>query len=229
MDCEEFIEQICTDPTQSTPALRSHADECNSCAAYARRAHTAESLIRAALRFDTTRFAEPPPRFAASGSIAAAVIAGFMLWFAAAVERPASSSELVEAVLEHWDHEPAALLAGATPVSPGSLDEVLAGEATIDLAALDLADVGPVTYAKKCIVAGQWMAHLVVQSDNGPVTILLTPQQTVDAALPLEHPQRRLGGGIFPSGVGAVAVFGADGAASEPLARAIAATINISI
>ena len=229
MDCEQFIEQICTDPSQLSAAQRSHVRECPSCAAYAQRAHAAETLIRAALLIDPSRRSAAPRRVSAWGSLAAAVVAGFAVWFGLAAERPAPAGELRDAVLAHWDHEPDALRAGAGAISPGSLEEVLAGEATIDLVALEQAAIGPVTYANKCIVAGQWMSHLVVQSGDGPVQILLIPQQSVESIVPLVLAERRLDGGIFPSGAGAVAVFGEGDAANAAVARSIAATIDISI
>lgn len=228
MNCEQFIEQTCIDPADSAPELQAHARECVSCAAYAERARAAEALIHEALRFDTRRFAAQPVQLAGWSTFAAAVILGFALWFATAVERPAPTGELITEVLQHWDHEPTALRSGATAIAQSMLDEVLAGEVTIDLAALELAAIGPVTYANKCIVAGQWMSHLVVQSDAGPVTILLIPQQTVDTILPLELAAQSLGGGIFPAGDGAVAVFSAGGAANAPMLRSIVATVDIS-
>jgi len=229
MDCEQFIEQTCTDPAYTDAALQTHESECPACAAWAARARAAEALIHAALRFDVARIRAEPPRGVAWGSLAAAAIAGFTVWFGLAAERQGSTGELISEVLAHWDHEPAALLPGERAVSESSLEDVLAGEATIDLTALGLAAAGQLTYARKCIVAGQWMSHLVVQSGSGPVTILLAPQHSVDVVFPIEHAERRLGGGLFPTGTGAIAVFGEGDAANAALARRIAATIDLSI
>jgi len=232
MNCEQFIEQICIDPNSTEPALQEHQRDCVSCAAYAARARKAESLIHAALQLDTAHIAGRPGRpgrLTRWSSLAAAIVAGFAVRFGLGIGRSASTGELVAEVLVHWDHEPAALTRSAAAVSPDALEQVLAGEAAIDLEALSLAGAGPLTYAKKCIVAGQWMAHLVVQSGDGPVTIMLIPQHAVGAIVPLELAERGLGGSLFPSGAGAVAVFGADGAASGPVAQRIAAAVDLSI
>ena len=129
----------------------------------------------------------------------------------------------------HWDHEPAALAITRSGVPARELEQVLAGEVTINLAALDRAAIGPVTYANKCAVAGQWMSHLVVQSDNGPVTILLIPEQTVEGIVPLELVGSGLGGSIIPANGGAIAVIGEADSAAAPVARRIADSVNISI
>lgn len=229
MDCEAFREQICIDPASADSALQAHERECQACAAYAKRARKAETLIHQAMRFDTVRAAaEPARRPAMYGSLAAAAIAGLAFWFGLAVDRPAPTEELVAEILAHMNHEPEAVAFTTVSVAQRELNQVLAGEATIDLATLG-AQVGPVTYANKCAVAGQWMSHLVVQSGNGPVTVLLISEQSVDGIVPLELAEQGLGGSIVPAGRGAIAVLGEADAANAQIARQVADTVNISI
>ncbi len=229
MDCEAFREQMGIDPARSDAELQAHESECPACAAYAKRARKAEALIHQALRFDTvTVAARPPRRPAMFGSLAAAAIAGLAFWFGYVVERPAPTEQLVAEILAHMDHEPHAVAFTTASVPERDLDQVLAGEARIDLAELSTR-VGPVTYANKCVVAGQWMSHLVVQSGNGPVTVLLIPEQAVDGIVPLELAKQGLGGSIMPAGRGSVAILGEDDAADTQTARQVAAAVEISI
>ena len=230
MDCETFREQICIDPASTAAQLQAHERECQACTAFALRARKTESLIHQAMRFDTQKAKSQPARRPAAmyGSLAAAAIAGLAFWFGLAVNQPASTDELVAEILAHMDHEPHATEFTTVSVAERDLNQVLAGEATIDLAALGTT-LGPVTYANKCAVAGQWMSHLVVQSGDGPVTILLIPEQSVDGIVPLELAEQGLGGSILPAGRGSIAVLGEDGAADTQTARQVADTVNITI
>jgi hypothetical protein len=230
MDCETFREQICIDPAGTAADLSAHESECQACAAFALRARKAETLIQQALRFDTHKAQAQPARRPAAmyGSLAAAAVAGLAFWFGLAVDRPASTNELVTEILAHIDHEPRALEFTTVSVAERELNLVLAGEATIDLARLG-SMVGPVTYANKCAVAGQWMSHLVIQSGDGPVTVLLIPEQSVDGIVPLELAEQGLGGSILPAGQGSIAVLGEGDAADAQTARQVADTVNITI
>jgi hypothetical protein len=230
MDCETFAEQICIDPASSDPELLAHEHECQPCAAYALRVRKAESLISQALRFDAHRVQAQPARRPAAmfGSLAAAAVAGLAFWFGLAVDRPAPTNELVVEILAHLDHEPHATEFTTVSVADRDLSRVLSGDATIDLATLG-ATVGPVTYANKCAVAGQWMSHLVIQSGDGPLTVLLIPEQSIDGIVPLELAEQGLGGSILPAGRGAVAVLGEDDVADAQTARQVAETVDITI
>jgi hypothetical protein len=229
MNCEKFTELIGIDPATADADTLAHEHECPGCAAYAKRARRAEALIHKALRFDTVKVvAQPPRRQAAYGSIAAAVVAGLAFWFGLAVDRPVPTEKLVADIFAHMDHEPYALELTRVSVAERDLNQVLAGQATIDLATLG-ARVGPITYANKCAVAGQWVSHLVVQSDNGPVTVLLIPEQSVNEIVPLELAEQGLGGRIVPAGRGAIAVLGEDDAGSENTARRVADAVRITI
>lgn len=229
MNCEAFREQICIDPASTDAAMQHHESDCAACAAYARRARKAEALIQQALRFDTAKAAaQPPQRPAMFGSVAAALVAGFAFWFGLSVNQPAPTNELVSEILAHMDHEPTALEFTTVSVGERQLSQVLAGEAVIDIAALE-AQVGPVTYAKKCVVAGQWMSHIVVQSDEGPLTVLLIPEQRTNGIVPLELAEEGLGGSIVPAGPGSIAVVGEDNAADAQTAQQVAEAVTITI
>ncbi|MGD8322853.1 MAG: DUF3379 family protein [Gammaproteobacteria bacterium] len=229
MNCETFRKQICINPADSDPGMLAHLRECTACAAYAQRAHTAQALIHQALRFDVSKALEQPSqRTAAFGSFAAAAVVGLAVWLGLVLERPAATEELVAEIIAHMDHEPEAITVTSVGVAERELGNVLAGDATIDLTRLG-ARVGPVTYANKCAVAGQWMAHLVVQSGNGPVTVLLIPEQGVAGIVPLELTERGLGGSIMPAGGGSIAVLGENDAANAQIAGQVVEAVNISI
>lgn len=228
MNDEEFREQICIDPGSTDPALLAHERENPASAAYAKRVRRAELLIQQALRFDVAKAsAQPQRRPPMYGSIAAALVAGLAFWFGLSVDRAAPTDELVAEIVAHLDHEPEAIFTTVS-VAERDLNQVLAGEATIDIAALT-AELGPVTYARKCVVAGQWMSHLVIQSDDGPVTVLLIPEQSVNGIVPFDLADQGLGGSIVPVGRGSIAVLGEDDTVDTQTARQVADAVEITI
>lgn len=229
MDCETFRERLCTDPAATDAALAQHESGCSACRAFAQRVRRAEELIQRAVRFEPAaatgaaqRVSAMTNRRLAWGGLAAAFIAAISLWFAATTSRPTSTELLVAEVLAHWNHEPDSWVVTSAGVEPVVLEHVLAGQVRIDLASL-----GRISYANSCRVAGQWMSHLVVQSEQGPVMLLLIPEQQVDAPIPLRLPEQGLGGSLRPLGNGSIAVLGEDAQSLEQIERRIDAAIDI--
>lgn len=87
---------------------------------------------------------------------------------------------------------------------------------------------GPISYAKSCVINGQLIPHLVVQGENGPVTILVMPNQMVDG--PMTIMRGGFEGIIMPAGDGgSVAIIGRDSASVEAVRKASSDTLGISI
>ena len=56
------------------------------------------------------------------------------------------------------------------------------------------------------MINGKKIPHLVMQGEQGPVTILLLPDEAVDAPVPIEG--QGINGIILPVGDGSVAIIG---------------------
>jgi len=67
-------------------------------------------------------------------------------------------------------------------------------------------DAGLITYAQSCIINGKEVPHLVIQGKNGPVTVLLMPDEMVDGAVKIEG--ESINGVILPVGNGSIAIIG---------------------
>ena len=108
---------------------------------------------------------------------------------------------LEDEVLAHLDHEPAALRVTDVAVS----DQRLRSVVPADVAAMDHS-AGLITYAQSCPIRGKEVPHLVIQGKDGPVTILLMPEETIPEAIQLsgEH----VNGVILPVGSGSIAIIG---------------------
>jgi hypothetical protein len=153
-----------------------------------------------------------PRRWASlAASIAAGVLAGTLLW------HDGSRNSLARDVLEHLEQEPEALASTTPQASAAAVDEVL-GRSRVRLGR----EAGPVSYAKTCRIRGHDVAHLVVRTAGGPVTVLLLADDVTTA--PVSFAGRGFSGRIVPSGPGSLAVVGSAGAdLDEATARLLAA------
>lgn len=189
-----------------------------------------EALLVRALRV------EVPEPLAAAAAVAArgrprfrpgwlAVAAGLLLAFGLAfnVARETAflgSGDLGHDVVTHIRHEEHSLLRTARAVSPEDMETVLRqGGATL----APLPDT--VSYARLCPFRGDIVAHLVVQGEAGPVTVLLLPDERVRGPVPVD--EDGFHGTIVPVETGgAIAVIGEEGEDVEDIQSKVAAALR---
>lgn len=131
------------------------------------------------------------------------------------------SADLAGDVIVHVHHEPMAIEdAVGRPVPDGEFQDIL------QAAGVRMMPVRPmVRYAKLCPFRGKMVAHFVVQGPEGPVTVLLLPDEDVPAAIPVE--EDGFVGTIVPmERGGSIAVVGESGAAIEEIQREVAAAVQ---
>jgi hypothetical protein len=236
MNCETLRERLAEDPARIDAELERHAENCDACRAYRDRLLRAEALIREALRFDIVSFrrAEPMPPQASrarsrwvttwASGLAAGLLVGVAFW-AFLGGRYQTPEALAAAVVNHWYHEPDSWIASDSPVSAALLAEVLDGDAEISRAALRT-----ISYAETCWVAGEWIPHLVVQSEAGPYMILLMPGRMLESPVPLALPAEGLRGSIVPVGAGSIAILGGGQSAEiERMENAVVSAVDWTI
>ena len=235
MNCETFREQISARPSASDAAMNEHAAACASCAAYAARARSMEAALGKALRIDTEslRTAYQAQAVAAplraggrtvwmpalAGAAAGVVATLGILYFSGIAGR--SGENFSDAILRHWYHEQAYQRVSDQRASEASLSAALAGRATVDFSG-----VGPVSYARYCYVAGEWVPHLVVQGEAGAYMVLLMPDTAIDSVQPLRLEAQALEGSLLPAGRGSIAVLGPDGRESLAVGNSFIAAVE---
>ncbi len=117
---------------------------------------------------------------------------------------------LADEIIAHLDHEPYALQVTDVPVSDGRLNQIVpASMATMNH------DAGLITYAESCTINGNRVPHLVIQGQYGPVTIILLPDEKIDA--PQSLMGESINGVILPVGDGSIAIIGEEGEDLEPI------------
>ena len=130
------------------------------------------------------------------------------------------SGDLPLDVVTHIRHEEASLARTARAVDPEELASILHQGG---------AELGPmentVSYAQLCPFRGEMVAHLVVQGEGGPVTVLLLPEEQVDAPMPVH--EGGFHGTIAPlASGGAIAVIGEGDADIAEIQSKVAAALE---
>jgi hypothetical protein len=208
MQCLEFHRLAGADPQHLPEQARVHAEGCPQCAEHLRRLRAFDERIRAALSVPVPAAHGPRTATPAGGldrrrwmalaaSIVAGVLVGTLLW----VGSPRDS--LARDLVEHVAHEPQAL---ASPV-PADADTVAQ---VLERGGIRLRpDFETVSYANSCEFRGRTVPHLVVQTDRGPVTVMVLRNEKLTAVTHFD--EQGYSGSIVPAGPGSIAIIGAAG------------------
>jgi hypothetical protein len=134
-----------------------------------------------------------PKLFAFAASVAAALLVGFTLW----LSRPPES--LAAEIVTHVKGEPDSWHR-TQPLAAGQLDAVLR-KSGVRLGP----GLQPVVYASSCWFRGHFVPHLVVMTQDGPVTVMILLNERVPAAQ--QFNEEGYSGLLVPVRTGSVAVL----------------------
>lgn len=221
MNCAEYREAIAADPSETFDGGAAHAADCEECSRYRQEMQALDDRIARALDIDVPEFRMPelPPmetgrgdwgtsgvrafRFATppfwAGLAAAVAVAAVLVSGIPNAER--GVQDLVGEILAHMDHEESSRRVTSVPVATQALDRVVGDQ----VAGMDH-DVGLITYAMSCVINGRRVPHLVIQGNNGPVTLILLPDEAIHTSIPLYG--ENVHGVLLPVGSGSIAVIG---------------------
>ena len=209
IDCNEYRRRLTAEP-QLAAEPDAHRDSCADCAGFAKRLLAFESRLAAALRVDLPASGAPSnvvpllPRKAAGApqrwlAVAASVLVGVGL--AAVLWLGSAESTLAADVVQHMAHEPTSWAQTDARVPDAELAGVLK-DAHVRL----LPDMNRVSYAMSCSFRKHHVPHLVVQTDKGPVTVMVLAHEEVKK--PQHFDEQGYRGMIVPMpGHGSVAVI----------------------
>ena len=209
MNCEQARLLIGAEPRSAAPELVEHLDSCAACAQLREEMLAFETRIERALQnppdIPHRRPRAPQWRqWALAASVALATLAGVGVWLL----RPTDT--LAHDVVAHVQHEPDSWLA-EQQLNAQSIGGALHGAGV----ALDLTS-DKVTYAQSCWFHGHYVPHLVVQTAQGPATVLILRHEHVRG--PRSFHEAGLNGVIVPAAQGSIAVL-ARGGDVEALAQ----------
>jgi hypothetical protein len=219
MNCVEFQRAVGSEPRAHTAELARHAVECAVCSRYRAELQHMDQLIYRTLHVvgATNRVSAVPrsrslPRLARAASVVLACALA-VLWLAT------PRATLAQQLVGHMGHEPHALVRTDAAVNAAVLESVLARSG---LRLRQRAD--GISYAMSCRFRGHSVPHLVVQSDEGPVTVLLLTEEAGVKRREI-FDEGGFRGVILPAPRGAVAVL-ARHAHADHIARDVLQAID---
>jgi Protein of unknown function (DUF3379) len=203
VSCEQAQLQIGADPAGSTPELEQHLQDCESCRQFRAEMRTLDTNIRRALerppvsggRSSITSTWRP---WALAASVLLAMLAVLTVWLL----RP--SDTLARDVVAHVQEEPESWLAHQH-VDAQSIDSALRGAGV----KLDITS-DRISYAQSCWFRDHYVPHLVVQTAQGPATVLILRNQHVSGRQTFH--EQGMSGVIVPAPQGSIAVMTRAGA-----------------
>jgi hypothetical protein len=208
-ECRHARLAVGGDP-QGLPAdVAAHLATCAECTRFRAETLALDGRLRAALELPLPQFrkaAPPVRRFALAASVVLAMIVAGGFWLFR--PQPALADEVVAHVLEEagsWDQRkllPGAAVADVLRTAGVQFDATL-----------------PVVYAYACPFHGHRVPHLVIQTDNGPMTVMLLAHEKISQRT--EFAENGLHGVLLPAGSGSVAVLMRQGEVPEDVAAHI--------
>jgi hypothetical protein len=239
MKCTDAHLAIGAEPHSTSAELDQHLRECASCADYRREMLELDENIQRALKLDLVALKSdapararvrlvtdsPPPsapssrllaagrHWALAASVLFAVAVVFVLW--GALPRHSLAADVVAHVISE-------------PLPPGPNAELppatLAG--VLESASLRLDPVpGEVVFAQTCFFRGRLVPHFVVRTDQGPVTVLILPNEHVKSAE--RFAESGYSGILLPDeGRGSIAVLSRTQLDAEKSAREILSALH---
>jgi len=205
MNCEELRTIVGAEPNSMNPEVLAHLESCQECTRYRQELQTMDQLIYRALAVDApteastlreNRKSNTTGVWRMAASVLLTVLIGAMsLWLL--TPRQSFAAEAIE----HVTHEKFSLVRTSETVDEQRLEQILA------ISRLRLKPgAARVSYAQSCTFRGQQVPHLVVQTEQGPVTALVV----TDA--PTQQPERfdedGFQGEIVPAPRGVIVVLG---------------------
>ncbi|HYL02833.1 MAG TPA: DUF3379 family protein [Steroidobacteraceae bacterium] len=215
MTCEDARLLIGAAPESLPRELEEHLRGCDGCQGFRREMLLLDADIRRALERGPPDIAAvrvlraPAPawrRYALAASAVLASVVALAVW----VLRP--SDTLAHEVVTHVEGEPQSWLA-TQHVSAASIDHALRGGGVVLGVSSDR-----IVYAQSCWFRGHYVPHLVVETTDGPATVLVLRHEQPRA--PERFQEAGMSGIIVPVGEGSIAVLARGGgtAAVEQLA-----------
>jgi hypothetical protein len=215
MNCEEFRTLVGAEPNITRPDVLAHAEQHAECARYREEMQAMDRLIYRALAVDVQPAAAPALpkssprvwRMAASLLITAIAVAFTSIWLLT------PRDTFAQEVIAHIQEEPDSLLITSESVSDEHLEKLL-GAAHVRLKP----GVAHVSYATPCKFRDRLTPHLVVQTDRGPITVLVMPGEPIR---PREHiNEEGFQGVVLPAPRGVIVVLGI-GAPADDVAQTV--------
>jgi len=213
-DCRHARLHIGAAPHELPAAIAQHLAGCAQCSRFRDETLALDARLRSALEVPLPRFRERAPRsrrLALAASVVLALLLAGGAWLVN--PKPALAGEIAEHVTHEagsWDKQQV--------LSPADINAVL------QQAGVRFDTSLPVVYAMACPFRGRHVPHFVVQTPQGPMTVMLLAHEKVSART--EFSEHGLSGVVLPAGEGSVAVLTRNGTVPDEVAGEVAGAVR---
>jgi Protein of unknown function (DUF3379) len=236
VECSEFRRAFGANPNDTNASVQAHRAQCAACESYAQETLRLDKLIGRALHVpvklksvslnelnnpDTNNVVALPvrPRIARWYAMAASVTVILSAAIVAVWLLSYSPETLAHDVVQHMRHEPDAMTPSETRVAEQLLEGALKAKG------LQLKQpLHNVSYLQTCLIRGHLVPHLVMQTEQGPVTVLLLTEESVQTKQVFNEDNYH--GTLVPMQHGAVAVIASDPTVVEIVAARVNAAMT---
>ena len=222
--CLDVRRTLGAEPQSRDPAVAEHLRGCAVCAAFTREILVLETRLEKAFKVPVPEGLEArivldgslknrPHRLQPWIAVAASAVMALVLAVWAYRHQHPEGAELADAVVKHIENP--------DEIEAIAPDRALIRDASYVQGVLHDAGAGMqgemegVTYAHVCLFHGERVAHLVVQGEHGPVTIMLLRHTHVDKAVPVD--EDGFHGVIIPAGKGSIAIVTNNATPVQPM------------
>jgi len=217
MNCNAYRRAMLADPHDSDPSLREHQGSCPDCNAYTEELLRFEARLGRALKVSPSLPVYRRTWLAMAASVLMATAVAGVLWLSV------PHTSLAADVVTHMQGEPQAWRRTDVPVQGSSLQDVVR-----DSHMRLTEGAGMVSYASSCLFRGHRVPHLVIQTESGPVTVMVLVHENVPA--PVRFDEQGYRGVIVPvAGHGSLAVLTRGPSTGLETIEHIAARVQASI
>jgi hypothetical protein len=207
-DCRHARVAIGGDPHEIAADVREHLAGCAACRQFHAETLSLDGRLRAALELPLAKFRKPAPsrvqRFALAASVMLATLLGGAFWMLG------TQSALAGELVAHVKHEGGSWESHDV-LTVSALSEVL------QKAGVTFDSSMPVVYASACPFRGRLVPHLVVRTDEGPLTVMLLEHEQIRARQ--EFSEEGYRGVLVPAGDGSIAILARGGVVPDDVAK----------
>lgn len=235
--CLDVRRILGAEPGRRDALILAHCKICTACAAFRKEMLTLDRRLERALNIEVPRDLEArvvfraefrPERrrisyqwLAAAAAVVLAVIVGVGVW----QYRQNSPAMLGKALVAHVmnPQEADALDPGRPAIRDVSFITGVLNKAGVSMRG----HMDDISYARTCLFRGEWVAHLVVQGRDGPVTVMILPH--IHVTKPTHFNEDGFQGVIMPSGKGSIAILADNPTPMMPIAHVFMKMVQWSI
>ena len=213
--CRHVRLQIGAEPQSLPPDVAAHLETCAACRQFRDETLLLDKRLRAALELPLHEFRQAPAQPTRRYAIAASVMIGLLVAGGAWLFRPAPAlaGDVVTHVLDEmtsWDM--------VDPLPPEAIAK------TLGTAGVKFESRWPVVYAYPCPFQGRRIAHLVVRTEQGPMTVMLLPHEKIASKRSFSN--NGMHGVLLPAGAGGIAVLTRTGDVPDAIADEIVSDVR---